>query len=322
MNIVVAPKIHGLPDDNLGFKQESLQGNTNECAIWSQWHVLRDYGINVDEKILVEQARANGWFTDDGGTPSDALGKLLVANGVPCDMMVDGNRYNLMNELAQGKRVIVTVDANELWRENTALARLWEGAKDVFGSGENHACVVSGIDTSDPNNIQVVLTDSGSGHRTISYPIEQFEDAWSDGGCKMIVTRNPPPPSLHLPSMLNFDYGLGHIPMIGDSEFSAWQDMHSDLLDDCSVAPIASGTDGVLLAASTESTVSESRDDILEQGTSTIISGEDVDDDGNVDIIHVDVDGDGCPDITINLNGDDIPDTLFGGESADNSGLS
>lgn len=232
MNFDYAPRIHGLPDEHIGPLPQYYQGNTNECAIYAQWNVLRDYGVKVDESTLVEQAKARGWFSDETGTPVEHLGKLLELHGVPCDMMVEGNRYNLINELAQGKRVIVTVDSSELWRENTILAKLWEGVKDVFGSGEDHAIVVSGIDTSDPNNIKVVLTDSGTGHRTISYPLDQFEDAWADGGCKMIVTREPPPQDLQLPSMANFDYERGHIPEVCGVPFSDWQESHCDSLDD------------------------------------------------------------------------------------------
>lgn len=248
MNYETAPKNYGLIDDHNGPSPLYFQGNTNECAIFAQWNILRDYGINVDEKCLVEQAKAYDLFSDEGGTPVEALGKLLELNGVPCDMMLEGNRYNLMNELAQGKRVIVTVDSSELWRENGVLARLWEGVKDVFGSGEDHAVVVSGIDTSDPDNIQVVLTDSGTGHRTISYPIDQFEDAWADGGCKMIVTRTPPPAELHLPSMEHFDYDLGHIFSIGNTDFDSWQEMHADDLDDATLVAIEPppGADGAL----------------------------------------------------------------------------
>lgn len=325
MDYLPASKIHGIPDAHEGFSQQYYQGNTNECAIYAQWNVLRDYGVNIDEKHLVEQAKFHGWFTDEGGTPVQDLGKLLELNGVQCDMIVDGNRYNLINELAQGKRVIVTVDSGELWRENTVLARLWEGVKDVFGSGEDHALVVSGIDTTDPNNVQVVLTDSGTGHHTISYPIDQFEDAWADGDCKMIVTRNPPSPSLHLPSMLNFDYDLGHIPMIGDTEFSVWQDMHSDNLDNCSITPIGNVADVALQTSNVEPDILNPGGELCELlglPPDTAVFIEDIDDDGNVDKVHIDVDGDDSPDITLNINDDDVSVALFGEESNGKSELS
>ena len=321
MDYLPASKIHGIPDAHGGFSPQYYQGSTNECAIYAQWNVLRDYGVNIDEKHLVEQAKAHGWFTDEGGTPLQDVGKLLELNGVQCDMIVDGNRYNLINELAQGKRVIVTVDSSELWRENTVLAKLWEGVKDIFGSGEDHALVVSGIDTSDPNNVQVVLTDSGTGHRTISYPIDQFEDAWADGGCKMIVTRNPPPPTLHLPSMMNFDYDLGHIPMIGDSSFPDWQSDHAEYLDDCDVTAIDHTTVNALMSNGLPQ-----NDDVIGCGGNEIIdtypSGgvvtvEDSDDDGNPDKVYVDFDGDGVPDVTIDIHNEPASTQMFEGEVED-----
>ena len=318
MNVDYAPKIHGLPDKHEGPLPQYYQGNTNECAIYAQWNVLRDYGVKVDEATLVEQAKARGWFTDEGGTPLEHMGKLLELNGVQCDMMVDANRYNLINELAQGKRVIVTVDSSELWRENTALSRLWEGIKDVFGSGEDHAIVVSGIDTSDPDNIQVVLTDSGTGHRTISYPIEQFEDAWADGGCKMIVTRNPPPSILNLPCMANFDYDLGHIPSIGDTDFSVWQSMHSDQLDDCEVTAICEAAECLPMEGrSVSGDANSASEEILpgvsdRGGIATIVDAEDEDGDGVADKIRVDADEDGLPDVTIDLKDASALDELLG----------
>jgi len=239
MTTTSANKVYGTPDQHLGPCEFYHQGNTNECAIYAQWNILMDYGIGLDEKELVKQAKEHGWFTDEGGTPIEHLGKLLELNGVSCNMVIDANQYNLINELAQGKRVIVTVDSSELWRENTVLSKLWEGVKDVFGSGEDHALVVTGIDTYDPDNIQVVLTDSGTGHRTISYPLDQFVDAWADGGCKMIVTNGPPPRYLHRDSMAHFDYETGHIDKIGNTPFDQWQLQHAGLLEGCSISAIA-----------------------------------------------------------------------------------
>ena len=312
MNYKFADKIHGMADDHSGFSPLFFQGNTNECAIFAQWNILRDYGIDIDEKTLVEQAKMNGWFTDEGGTPLEHVGKLLELNGVDCDMIIDGNRYNLMNELAQGKRVIVTVDSGELWRDNTVLSKLWEDVKDVFGSGEDHALVVSGIDTTDPDNIQVILTDSGTGHHTISYPLDQFENAWADGGCKMIVTHEPPPQSLQLPSMANFDYDLGHVREIGDIAFDEWQAEHSEEIESSSIfsdldSPLAdsqSAASGSFCGGNLEGTDCCEPDPM----TAMIVDVEDIDGENVIDRLFVDLDGDNTPDIVINTNDGSILD--------------
>ena len=248
MEYKIAPKTHGMQDDHEGFRPDFWQGETGECAIHAQFRILQDYGYRGTVDDLRQEAIEHGWFDPDTGTPSADIGKLLELHNVPCDMYFEANRYNLLNELAQGKRVIVTVDSSELWHKNTILEKSWENLKDLFPGGADHAVVVSGINTEDPNNIQVVLTDSGDGHRTISYPIEQFEDAWRDGHCQMIVTQTPPPPEYALGRLMdklpwmwdmsNFDYQLGHVAKIGGHSFEDWQELHINELDDCSSVPM------------------------------------------------------------------------------------
>lgn len=240
MDYKIAPKTHGMDDANEGFRPDFWQGNNGECAIHAQFRILQDYGYTGTVADLRQEAIDHGWFDPATGTSSENIGKLLELHNVPCDMYFDANRYNLINELAQGKRIIVTVDSSELWHENSILEKSWEKFKDFFGNGADHALVVSGINTEDPDNIKVVLTDSGDGHRTISYPIEQFEDAWRDGHCQMIVTHEPPPQELafgrltdpSIWSMENFDYSLGHVANIGEHTFEEWQHIHDeDLVD-------------------------------------------------------------------------------------------
>lgn len=248
MKYEFAPRHYGLEDAAEGFRPDFWQGNTGECAIHAQFRILQDYGYLGTVDMLRDQAIEHGWFDPETGTPSQDIGKLLELNGVPCTMYVEANRYNLINELAQGKRVIVTVDSDELWHKNSALEKTWENLKDVFFDGTDHAVVVSGINTADPDNIQVVLTDSGDGHRTISYPIDQFEDAWRDGHCQMIVTNAPPPEGLRFGAMTNgfstpwdmshFDYATGHVAAIGNCSFEDWQELHADDLDDAFPAPM------------------------------------------------------------------------------------
>lgn len=118
--------------------------------------------------------------------------------------------------------MIVGVDAEELWNKG-----FLEKIKDQLGfSGANHALLVSGIDTSDPSHVQVVLTDPGSGDVAKAYPLEQFIDAWKDSDCFMVATREPAPLEFN-PSMVNFDYALGHLPAIGKLPFDTFQQTFS-----------------------------------------------------------------------------------------------
>lgn len=62
----------------------------------------------------------------------------------------------------------------------------------MYGEQANHALVVAGIDTSDPDNIQVIITDPGTGNRQMAYPAAQFIDAWKDSDCFMVSTDSVP----------------------------------------------------------------------------------------------------------------------------------
>ncbi len=237
-----APKHWGMEDAHEGFRPDFWQGNNGECAINAQFRILQDYGYTGTVQDLKKEAIEHGWFTDDG-TAKEDVGRLLELHGVPCEIYYDANRYNLLSELAQGKRIIVTVDSSELWRDDSMFSKAWEKIKDIIPAGADHALVVSGIDTSDPEHIQVVLTDSGDGHRTVSYPIEQFEDAWRDGMCQMVVTKTPPPEELAFDrihdggliwDMSNFNYVAGHVN-IGDESFEDWQKVHKEELAEAKV---------------------------------------------------------------------------------------
>jgi hypothetical protein len=141
------------------------------------------------------------------GTQPHDVGKLLELHGVGVHRYQHASIFHLAQELAEGRKVIVGVDAKELWESNSVL----EEIRDALGFAEaNHAVVVSGIDTSDPDHIRVLVSDPGTGQAIAAYPLEQFLDAWRDSDFFLVATNDPAPP--HLPEMAHFDYQLGHLP--------------------------------------------------------------------------------------------------------------
>lgn len=204
-----APRQFGTPGtDQLHWQGQ--QGYPDTCAIRCQEFILEQFsGQQIPEEALVRQAMEQGWYQPGNGTQFQDVGNLLELNGVPVTRFHDATVFNLSNELAQGHKVIVGVDSGELWHRNTVL----DGLADKLGfSGADHAIVVSGIDTSDPNHIQVIVSDPGTGEATATYPLEQFVDAWQDSGFYMVATQNPAPS--HVPGMTNFDYAQGHIDQV------------------------------------------------------------------------------------------------------------
>lgn len=190
----------------------------DSCAIKSQQIILNEFGIDVNEDQLVQFSYEQGWYNADGtGTAAEDVGNLLETANIPVTRQEDANVFNLVSELSQGHKVIVGVDSEELWG-NKLMAWL----KDFFmGDTPDHALVVAGIDTSDPDNVMVIVDDPGSGDCHKAYPLDQFMDAWSDAQCYMVSTDIPVPD--HSTAMVNFDYGKGHIANVGGMDYANFQ---------------------------------------------------------------------------------------------------
>jgi hypothetical protein len=230
-----AEVVHGLPPEGDLTSMTVNQGYPDTCAIRSQEIILRDFGIDVPQEQLMQEAAEHGWYTSGGGTPESDVGKLLELHGVGVTRYENANVYNLVSDLSAGKRIIVGVDSGELW--NPGEDEKMED--EILGPRPDHALIVAGVDTTDPDNVTVVLTDPGTGHVAKEYPLAQFMDAWQDSGCEMICTNAPAP--VTAPGMANFDYELGHLP-VGDMAYSDWAGQYAHLMEPASyVSPFIGG---------------------------------------------------------------------------------
>ena len=199
------------------------QTYADTCAIKSQQIILNEFGIPATEDQLVQYSYEKGWYHGDGsGTTFQDIGNLLEDANISCTRQADANVFNLVSELAQGHKVIVGVDSGELWGNKFSA---WYN--DFFnGDTPDHALIVSGIDTTDPNNIQVIVTDPGSGDYHKTYPLDQFMDAWSDANCYMVSTDVAVPDVIN--GMQNFNYDTGHIDSVagmGYTDFQIFNDL-------------------------------------------------------------------------------------------------
>jgi len=197
---------------------DGRQSYHDTCAIRCQEFVLQQFtNVDVDEHLLVREAMEHGWYTPGSGTKTEDLGKLLELHGIVVNRYENGaSIFDLAFELAKGHKVIVAVDAKEL-KMGPLEALLEECLDRLLPEGANHAIVVSGIDTSNPNDIRVIVSDPGTGEALARIPLAQFVNAWRDSDFFMVATRDPAPP--HLPEMAHFDYGVGHIPEIAGVSF-------------------------------------------------------------------------------------------------------
>ena len=204
-----ATTIHGESPLNI-FVDDVRQIYSDTCAIKSQELILKEFGYNISEDQLVQEAMQNGWYQPNGGTTPANVGKLLELHGISIAQYENANIFNLVNELAQGHKVIVGVDSGELWNNG-----FWKKMEDKFiGERADHALIVSGIDTSDPNNVKVILTDPGNGDYCREYSMEQFVDAWQDSNCFMVTTQNAVPNVFDPFSQLDFA-NITHLPTVG-----------------------------------------------------------------------------------------------------------
>jgi len=184
------------------------QSDDYGCAVRCQEFIIRQYtGADAPEKFFIDESRSHGWYEDGIGTKPADIGKLLELHGIPVHRYYDAHPLQLAGELYQGHKVIIGVNSYELLHNDHLLRDL--GHVFDFGTAD-HAVVVSGIDTSDRENVQVIISDPGTGEAAARYPLGQFVNAWRDSHFFMVATQEAPPPELHLPEMSHFDYTAGH----------------------------------------------------------------------------------------------------------------
>ncbi len=175
------------PDDVIGdpgraMEQWECQGNTGRCALYAQKFVIEELtGREIDIEELADLAEENGWFTEEGGTPTLNMNKVLDYYGVDNDMTFNNDMDDIVRCLGSGGKVIVSIDADEIWYGET---------DDMFDPTDNanHAVEVIGIDNSDPDHPMVILNDSGhEGGCGEMVPLDTFVDAWEDSGFQLIA---------------------------------------------------------------------------------------------------------------------------------------
>lgn len=210
-----APEIVGKPPAEDLFSLNVRQEYLDNCAIKCQELILKEFGIEVTSDDLINMSYANGWYLPGNGTVIDDVGKLLEANGIEVNRYDNANIFNLVNELAQGRRVIIAVDSGELWSSNEVMKQLTGMHPELFEDGiADHAVIVSGVDISDPQNPVVIITDPGTGQVAATYALDDFLDAWEDSGFAMISTAVSPEQF----AAANVEY-IGEIPY---ETFAGW----------------------------------------------------------------------------------------------------
>ena len=168
-----AERVAGTPETDMANWHE--QAEQNSCAVCCQEFVAEQLlDREFSEQELVKYATERGWYDPETGTTIGDVGKLLEALGLEVERESGLTLSDLFNELESGHKLICGV--NNMILENPDFA-------DLPGLNANHAVQVIGIDYSNPEDIRVILNDSGVSNgmgRNVS--ADTFVKAWNTSG--------------------------------------------------------------------------------------------------------------------------------------------
>lgn len=166
------------------------QEGANSCAVVAQMGIYESItGVELSEDFVCEFAEANGLFDPNAGTfPSD-LGKILNHFGVTTESQYDATLNDIAEALERGDKVIVGLDAQEIWQP----IRDSDG-NPIEQSDAGHAVWVTGIDQLPDGSVKIILNDSGTyeGQMKVVDAVD-FMNAWNDFANQLVVAHNSPP---------------------------------------------------------------------------------------------------------------------------------
>jgi len=161
------------------------QTNPSSCALVAQQGILKTFGIEVSESDLIDTGIENGVFSNHNGTPMENVGDILEIYGVKTEKFYNGDIENLIDELKDGNKVIVGLDANEVWSPQSSLDPFNYWKTELPDSG--HAVWITGIDKEQG---VVIMNDSGipNGQARV-VEINDFLNSWEDYNNFYCTTR-------------------------------------------------------------------------------------------------------------------------------------
>lgn len=133
----------------------------NDCVVQCEQYVLQLFNIEASIETLKDLSQKNKWLKE-GGTPLHHIGRILSEYQLSVVRQYDSDLEVLINELNNGCKMIVAVNADKLNNNVTD------------NNFPNHAVVVLSFNNNevriyDPQNVQEA-----------SYAVDRFVSAWKD----------------------------------------------------------------------------------------------------------------------------------------------
>ncbi len=181
---VLGDRIFGEPYEVLQYW--SPQESDFSCAIASQKALLESItGLDIPELQLAEFAFNNGWFDPNCGTLPANVGNILEYYGIEVVRTYDQTIDDLIGCLNQGDKVLVALDANEIW-----TPQYDNNGVPLEQNDAGHVVWVTGIHQYDDGNIEIILNDTGnpSGAGAV-VQIKDFMNAWNDYGNYAVIAN-------------------------------------------------------------------------------------------------------------------------------------
>lgn len=162
------------------------QAGHKSCAVVAQMGVYESITHqHMTEQQFCDYAEAHGWYDPHTGTPPQCVGNVLNSLGIPTDQHYGGSLTEIADTLARGDKVIVGVNANDIWHpihtaDGTPIPRPLAG----------HAVWVTGLNVSPDGTATVYLNDSGTAHGgMMAVDARDFLTAWREYGNMTVITH-------------------------------------------------------------------------------------------------------------------------------------
>ena len=166
------------------------QESEYSCAVAVQTDILNDFGINVSEAEMRELGEEHGIFSEEGGTSLEDVGKLLELHGIAVERGQHFDINDLMEAKSNGEKVIIGLDANEIWNIPGYEDHPLETMTGIDKLSNGHAVEFKGVVEDYDGQHYVVIDDPGHpyGHN-VRIPLDVFDDAWDDTSHFAVITH-------------------------------------------------------------------------------------------------------------------------------------